>query len=248
MREPQVRGKMHIQKVQVRLYKTTSIATLLMLSLLGNNVFASAQNNADPAAIAARIFLEQQSVNLGEDVKVNIKPLAVRLPHCENPQPFLPKNRQIRPGKISVGIYCGNVNYTARYMQAHISVTGSYIATVTDIKPGTVIHAGLLEMRRGDLSRLPNNTLATIEQAKGKVAKLRLKSGTVLLQRHLSTPTAISRGGTVDIEMTGHGFRVVRRGKALESGSIGDSIRIRLSRKQTLTAVVIARGKVSITP
>lgn len=200
----------------------------------------------DAAAAAARHFLTEQAESLGDDVTVTIRPSAAQLPPCENPQPFLPFDRPVSPGNLSIGVFCGNDQRHARYLGAHIAVMGHYFTTGRPIRAGNPIDSSALTEQYGDLSQLPDSIIGSAESAAGKTAKLNLKPGTILLSHHLASPPAVSRGEMVVIASLGNGFRITRQGEALDSGHLGDTVRVRLPNRKTLATQVTAPGTVTI--
>ncbi|WP_461481173.1 hypothetical protein, partial [Porticoccus sp.] len=81
----------------------------------------------DQATATAQAFLEQQAAPLGDKVTVTITPSSAQLPACENPQAFLPFDRPVTAGNLTVGINCGADNRQVRYLGAHISAMGHYL-------------------------------------------------------------------------------------------------------------------------
>ncbi len=148
-------------------------------------------------------------------------------------------------GRVSVGIKCEGGGGT-RYLHAQISEIGDYWETATPIEAGAVIHVGLLRKAKGDLGKLPGNTLPAKTPLDGMVARHRLAAGTILQHQHLAKAALVSRGQKVILESSGSGFRVTREAEAMGDGSLGEVIRVRLSPRETITAVVTGPGKVKL--
>ncbi len=199
------------------------------------------------AVSAAKAFVTPMAEGLADQVEINFSPPSSLVQTCHKPEPFLPPNQQIRPGRIVVGIKCpaGN-NERLLYLQGYIKASGHYLVIKKTVAPGQVLSAAYLEEQYGDLGALPRNTLTSFEQAVGKKARIRLKPGSPLLEGHLSKVVAVNRGQIIELESGGRGFKVIRKGEALASGGKGDIIRVRLSRKQIVTARVIAPGRAKV--
>lgn len=194
---------------------------------------------------AIEAFLYQQARQPGDKVAIEVLPSPAQLPACENPEPFLPQTRRRQWGRVSVGVHCGTTTRSVRYLQAQISVTGNYFTLASQIPAGTVISSALLDSARGDKSQLPPNAIFSAEDALGRLAKHRLAAGTIVQSQHLYRKPLVEASRKVIIEAQGTGFTISREAEALESGALGDRIRVRISRQQTLSAVVTGAGRVA---
>lgn len=194
---------------------------------------------------AIETFLYQQAQQPGDEVTIDVLPSSARLPHCENPEPFLPQTNRRRWGRVSVGVHCGTTTRNVRYLQAQISVTGNYLVIATQIPAGTVITPALLDSARGDKSKLPPNAIFSAEEVVGRLAKHQLAVGTIVQSQQLYRAPLVQSSQKIIIETRGAGFTISREAEALESGALGDRIRVRTSRQQTLNAIVIGAGRAS---
>lgn len=149
-------------------------------------------------------------------------------------------------GRVSVGVRCHGNKHSTRYITAHVGVTGTYVQLATGVAAGTLISADMLELRQGDLSSLPQHTILLADAAIGQISARQLNAGTVLRKQDLRTRPLVRRGQEVSIETRGPGFVVSRSGEAMQAGGLGDTVRVRLSRQETVTTVVSGEGRVRI--
>ncbi|WP_277950341.1 flagellar basal body P-ring formation chaperone FlgA [Halomonas sp. YLGW01] len=189
-------------------------------------------------------FLMTLGAALGEHIEVEVFSPSAAFSACTQPLPYLPGNRPLSPGRLSVGIECGNG--ASRYLQAELRVIGDYLVAAETIPADSLIGAAMLEVREGDLGRLPSRTLHDPDTAVGKLATRTLRAGQPIQTHQLRELPLVERRQRVTIEAQGNGFRVSREGQALEDGSLGEEVRVRLASRQVLTAVVVARGRLAI--
>ncbi|MEX1198445.1 MAG: flagellar basal body P-ring formation chaperone FlgA [Pseudohongiellaceae bacterium] len=192
-------------------------------------------------------FLHEQTRDKASQVQIRVFDSAASFPACLDPQPFLARrSQQALSGDISVGVRCNGDAGNVRYLRARISLLGSYVTVAGDIPRGTLLEASMLERQQGNLDKLPPKAILESEHAVGQLTRRRLSAGTILQQQHLQRPSLIERGQPVTIESRGRGFVVTREGEALESGGRGDAIRVRITRRENLRAVVIAEDRVRV--
>ncbi|MCX2802126.1 flagellar basal body P-ring formation chaperone FlgA [Microbulbifer thermotolerans] len=216
---------------------------LLMTLLLSTPSLCAAAT--DLAAEAVRKFLSRQATQPGREVRIEVQPAPARLPHCENPRPFLPgKGQQLR-GPVTVGVRCGTEG-KVRYLRAKVSIIGDYWVSARRIEAGTRIDADMLRRARGDLSNLPRGAVLERERIVGQIASRPLNAGTVLQEQQLKPVPLVLRRQPVTVEARGQGFRIAREGIALEEGALGEKIRVRLADRRQIFAVVSGPGQAQV--
>jgi len=204
---------------------------------------AGAARATDPVADAVRDFLYRRSRGLGEEVHIEVRPAAARMPACERPRPFLPGDGGKRWGPVTVGVHCGQ---RVRYRQARVTVIGTYWVTTGPVKAGALISRDMLSPARGDLGSLPQGAVLDRGRILGQVASRPLGAGAVLQDHLLKAPPLVTRRQAVTLEARGRGFRIAREGRALEEGALGESVRVRLPDRTVLNAVVSGPGRVRV--
>lgn len=203
--------------------------------------FSSAQ--ADDALMQeVHQFLYQQTQPLGEEVVIDVRPPSPHLPPCVQPEPFLPNAGQSPLGRVSVGVRCGETHQQVRYLQAQIDVIGNYWVAQHDINRGTLITPDMLVEQSGNLGELSSQALTNEEEIVGKVAQRQIRSGSTFLTHFLQTPSVVERGQRVTVIAQGNAFRVSREGEVLESGGVGDQVRVRFDTREIVTARINEQG------
>ncbi|GKW49228.1 flagellar basal body P-ring formation chaperone FlgA [Halomonas sp. NCCP-2165] len=207
---------------------------------------AVARGDDAPLLEAVHAFLYEQSRALGDEVMIEVHPPAGRFPACQAPEPFLPGQRELAPGRVSVGVRCGEEGRRVRYLQAELSVFGEYPVAARDLAAGDTLERDDLRLARGDLGRLPRRAVREIEAALGQQLTRPLREGSHLLEAMLRTEPLVERRQRVVVEARGQGFRVTREGEALEAGGRGERVRVRLANREIIEAEVIGDARLAV--
>lgn len=204
-----------------------------------------------PQAAAAEItgvvatFLEHEVSEPGASVSIDVREPRADFPPCDRPQPFLPANGQRLRGRVTVGVRCGEAR-RVRYLQAEVRVVGGYWVAARRIEAGSAIVPEMLEPARGDLATLPRDVVRDRQAAVGRVAARPIAQGSVVRGQQLREERIVQRRQAVTVIAEGEGFRVSRQGEALQSGGLGDEVRVRLSNREVIDATVSGRGRVRV--
>lgn len=202
---------------------------------------------ADEAMLqAVQAFLHAQASEQGEELVIELNPPTATLPPCRSPEPFLPGRTRTLEGRISVGVRCGEQGRQVRYLQAEISRYGDYPVLTQDLAPGTLVTADMLSTRQGNLSELPRDSVLEPEAIIGQVARQPLAAGEPLQQRQFQPKRLVKRGQQVVVEARGAHFRVTREGEALDSGGLGERVRVRFGRRELIHATVVGPARLAI--
>ncbi len=207
---------------------------------------------ADESLIeAVQAFLREQ-VDADDQVVIEVRLPPARMPPCTAPQPFLPNRSRSASGltglagRLSVGVRCGEQGQQVRYLQADISRYGSYPVLERAITPGTQVSAAMLKQQQGDLSDLPREAVLEPEAIIGQVARRAVAAGVPLQYRQFEKKPLVERGQQVSVEARGANFRVSREGKALDSGGLGDRVRVQFENRDLVSARVVGKAKLVV--
>jgi len=120
-------------------------------------------------------------------------------------------------------------------------------ATLTrTIRPGEVLKTSDVVMERRPKTEVRGDGMASA-QAIGLAAKVALRTGQVLRPDDLARPQVVQRNEAVTITYEVPGIMLTVRGKATESGAVGDIVGVlNIQSNRTVQATVIGPGRVSI--
>jgi flagella basal body P-ring formation protein FlgA len=120
-------------------------------------------------------------------------------------------------------------------------------ATLTrTLRPGDVIKASDVSVERRPKTEIRGDGMLAV-QAVGLAAKVALRNGQALRTDDLIKPQVVQRNEAVTIYYEVPGILLTVRGKALESGAVGDVVGVlNIQSNRPVQATVLAPGRVSI--
>lgn len=131
----------------------------------------------------------------------------------------------------------GRVEFLARVPVANRAIRKGQTITDADIKWAEI-----------SLRTLGSDTVEHPEQVVGLAAKRNLRLNQPIKQSELRTPIVIAKGSTVTITLKTRGISLGSTGRALEDGSLGETIQImNIQSKRTVEASVVAPNHVTVT-
>lgn len=149
-------------------------------------------------------------------------------------------------GRMMVRLHCASTG-ADHYVQIDVSATGKYLVAAHDLAANQQLSRADVMTMTGDLQALPRHALLATAENIARIESSQLRRGlnarTILQENLLVKPTVVSYGDTLVIEVHGQGFQINRSGDAMDSGAIGDIIRVRLNNRQLLRVEVIAAGR-----
>lgn len=225
----------------------TSIALLSSsLALTGPAAHAQATESPENISRVAEEFLKNQLAPLSSQASVTMDPVKNdRLPACEALSPFMPA--ALRPrARMTVGVRCGAPHNWTAYVQASVSLTGTYYVAGRQIPPGKTIGPEDLDAREGDLIALPAGVMTDTARILGMQARHRINAGQPIRGSALRNADAIARGQNVRIIARGNGFTVSSEGQAMEDAPPGGTIQVRTASGQIVSGVVQSAGQVEV--
>ncbi|QID18383.1 flagellar basal body P-ring formation protein FlgA [Nitrogeniibacter mangrovi] len=194
-------------------------------------------------------FLRGQSAGTPGQVTIRVTPPAIppHLPRCDQLEPWLPAGARAW-GKVRVGVRCvGQANW-ALYVPAEVSIVGNYLVSAHALRPGDILGAADVTVRRGEITTMGRQLLTDPAQAVGKQMRFAVGQGQTLRATMMAAPIVVQSGRPVKIIVKGHGFQVANQGVALGNGRAGDAVRVRLSSGKVVSGIATDNGEVHVAP
>ncbi len=152
-------------------------------------------------------------------------------------------------GRVSVHVRCNAPETWALYAQVQIDVAMPVIVATEAIPRGTRLQASMLTEELRPLQQIRNQAVTNIADARGKAARVSVRSGQVLTINHLATPDAVRKGERVTITSGGGRVQIQTYGIALSNGKMGEQIEVRnTASKRIIYPWVVGPGQVSTRP
>jgi flagella basal body P-ring formation protein FlgA len=168
-----------------------------------------------------------------------------QLPPCNSFDVSLPPGARAW-GRTHVGVRCLAPDNWSLFVAAQVRVIADYLVTAHPLAQSQTVVAGDLVRRRGDLADLPAGILTDEAQAIGRTASLSIVAGRPLRADMLRQPLLVRQNQAVRVVSRGPGFQVASEGKALNQGSEGEVIQVRLGNGQVVSGLARAGGIVEV--
>ena len=117
------------------------------------------------------------------------------------------------------------------------------------VAPDDIIRAEDIDWVRLRADRLHHNIVVEADNLIGKSPRRPLYPGRAIRAIDVERPVLVEKGSLVMMEIERPGMRLTAKGKAMDNGSRGDTVRIsNLQSKTVVEAVVTGPGKVAVMP
>lgn len=242
---------MTLFKLRTRLLHTVlamlPVACCPVSALAAEPAQQPAQDVPNPAAEAAIArYLQVQTAGLPGKVTVRLEGRGTAaLPACDAPEVFLPPGATPW-GRVSVGVRCQTERPWTRFVQAHVSVEGSYFVAARAIDAGRPLGAGDFTERTGDLSRLPRSVITSAGELNGVVASNRIAPGAPLRKELVRGVTVIQQGQSVKVVAQGQGFVVSTDAKAMSGAAAGAVVQAKTLDGRLVSGVADMQGQIQL--
>jgi len=224
-----------------------TLTLTLLLSLVTGT--ASAAEAMDPAKLRQTVdqFLQVQSAGLPGKVTVTVGNVdqRMKLAACPAPEAFLMPGS--KPwGKTTVGVRCAAPSPWTVYIQANVSVLGSYIAAAAPVPQGQPIVDSQLATVQGDLTTLPASIATDKAQVLGRTSNIAISAGLPLRLDSLRIKPVVQTGQLVRVVSAGPGFKVSAEAKAVANAAEGQVVQVRTPAGQQISGIARAGGLVEV--
>jgi flagella basal body P-ring formation protein FlgA len=151
-------------------------------------------------------------------------------------------------GAVSVEVYTGGELYMRFDPSPYLLVTVPVYTTAHDIDRGTILSENDVTETPVDVRNLPaDETIESLDEIVGLAARTNIQSGRIITDGMLEPPTMVIRGETVIVYIPIGSASVTLHGIALDSGAVGESVRVRNPDSGTIiTATVIGPSMAEI--
>jgi len=149
-------------------------------------------------------------------------------------------------GRTNLAVHCLAQDGWSIFVPVQIHVVADYVITARPLAQGQAIENSDLARRRGDLSDLPAGVITEERQAVGRTMGISIAAGRPLRSDMIRQPVVVQQNQTVRVISRGAGFQVSNEGKALNNGTDGQVIQVRLASGQIVSGVARAGGIVEV--
>ena len=188
----------------------------------------------------------QQSMPLRMEVQVGKLDPRLNLAPCLRVEPYLPSGSKLW-GRTRIGMRCveGAKPWNV-FMPVTIRAFGPAWVLVNNVSMGEVLTHEHAMQSEVDWAESPHSIIALPDDWVGQTAARNLTAGMALRQTMVKAPEIFKPGAGVKVLVQGSGFAVTSFGKALESGSAGQNVRVRMENGRTVIGTVNQQGEVVV--
>lgn len=188
----------------------------------------------------------QQSMPLRMEVQVGKLDPRLNLAPCLRVEPYLPSGSKLW-GRTRIGMRCveGTKPWNV-FMPVTIRAFGPAWVLVNNVSMGEVLTHEHAMQSEVDWAESPHSIIALPDDWVGQTAARNLSAGMALRQTMVKAPEIFKPGAGVKVLVQGSGFAVTSSGKALESGSAGQNVRVRMENGRTVIGTVNQQGEVVV--
>lgn len=188
----------------------------------------------------------QQSMPLRMEVQVGKLDPRLNLAPCLRVEPYLPSGSKLW-GRTRIGMRCveGAKPWNV-FMPVTIRAFGPAWVLVNNVSMGEVLTHEHAMQSEVDWAESPHSIIALPDDWVGQTAARNLTAGMALRQTMVKAPEIFKPGAGVKVLVQGSGFAVTSSGKALESGSAGQNVRVRMENGRTVIGTVNQQGEVVV--
>lgn len=188
----------------------------------------------------------QQTMPLRMEVQIGKLDPRLNLAPCLRMEPYLPSGSKLW-GRTRIGVRCveGDRPWNV-FVPVTVKAFGPAWVLTQNVNMGeplTMDHAMQSEV---DWAESPHAIIALPDDWVGKTAVRNLTAGMALRQTMVKAPELFKAGAGVKVLVQGAGFQVTSSGKALQGGSVGESVRVRMDNGRTVIGTVNAQGEVLV--
>ncbi|MCW8906398.1 MAG: flagellar basal body P-ring formation chaperone FlgA [Sedimenticola sp.] len=171
----------------------------------------------------------------------------LRLAACEQPLETFAPYRRGNSARITVGVRCNDTTRWTLYVPVSVSRMEEIVVASRPLNRGALITTDDVRLELRDVARLHRGYITSLEQAAGKRVKRRIQVDGVVTPDRIMVQHAVKKGNLVTILARIGSLEVRVKGKALDSGAIGERIKVRnSSSERELEATIVARGTVRV--
>lgn len=171
----------------------------------------------------------------------------LRLAACQQPLETFAPYRRSNSARITVGVRCNDTTRWTLYVPVSVSRMQEIVVAHEPMSRGDQITADSIRLELRDVARLHRGYLTSLDQALGKRVKRRIPVDGVVTPDRVMVQHAVKKGNQVTILARIGSLEVRMKGKALDSGAVGERIKVRnSSSERELEATVVARGTVKV--
>lgn len=171
----------------------------------------------------------------------------LRLPRCEEAlETFSPPGRSSQ-SRATVGVRCHHPSPWTLYVSVRVETLKEVYAAARSLSRGALLSKDDLERVEINVNRTSRGYYTDAEQLAGMELNRAMRAGEIVTPSRISAPQLVERGQTVLLTLDSSTASVSMNGEALQSGALGDRIRVRnSSSERVIEGEIIGDSRVRV--
>lgn len=170
----------------------------------------------------------------------------LRLAACASPLMVEVQGEKELRGRVNLKVSCLDKDWFV-YLAADIAHYIKVVVAQTDLPRKANLTVSMLSLAEVDVSRVRGDYFTDIAELQGITLRNRVRAGEVISSNNLLASDAVNRKEQITIVATNGTLSVRMSGEALDSGKVGDQVRVRnLQSGRVIRALVVGRGRVEV--
>lgn len=171
----------------------------------------------------------------------------LRLPRCEEAlETFSPPGRSSQ-SRATVGVRCHHPSPWTLYVSVRVETLKEVYAAARSLRRGALLSEDDLERVEINVNRTSRGYYTDAEQLAGMELNRAMRAGEVVTPSRISAPQLVERGQTVLLMLESSAASVSMNGEALQSGALGDRIRVKnTSSDRIIEGEIVGDSRVSV--
>lgn len=189
-------------------------------------------------------WLNQQLTNQTTRYQLNFLNPSQNLTYapCLSPLDIQAMGNKPLQGRLNLKISCLTEDWFT-YLGVHIETFDYVVVAKSHLGRGAQLNPSFLQLKEVKTTGLNNDYFTRLEELTGKRLKSALRAGRVISSKNLEQALAVNKGDLVSLSSGGNRIRVEISAEALNSGSVGQQIRVKnLQTGKQIKALVVGPG------
>lgn len=166
----------------------------------------------------------------------------LRYARCLSPLDIQVMGDKPLQGRLNLKVSCLTEDWFT-YLGVHIETFDYVVVTKNHLGRGAQLNPSFLQLKEVKTTGLNGDYFTRLEELAGKRLKSGLRAGRVITSRNLEQALAVNKGDLISLSSGGGRIKVEISAEALNSGSVGQQIRVRnLQTGKQIKALVIGQG------
>lgn len=220
----------------------------LVLLILGCSTTAQARQSITQIEQAANQWLDQalgQEQGRYQARLSNLDP-RLRLAACQSPLVVEVHGNKALRGRVNLKVSCLEQDWFI-YLGADIARYLQVVVAATDLPRRSKLTSTRLKLAEKEVTRVRGDYYTQLAEVEGMQLRNRLRAGEILTSNNLLVADAVNRGEQIAIIATNGTLSVRMAGEALDSGKLGDQVRVKnLQSGRVIRALVVGRARVEV--